>query len=762
MLWLTKERDLSKLEPILKPRHTKYGVFLQHYWVNPDKVAASQSLIETTVKQFVDEVVNWMETDEEFKDWLKNPERESSARVWFFTGYAARPILAAREFEDTDEMLMALHSALKGVGEKVIPIIEAQIKRGGANTYDVEKFFHEVVRNYVIVLRRNEGKRVPAEVKEREAIAGALIIAEAFKDWSKKVKDGELKKVFAGCSLSLYAYALTLLTLNPHVSKVQAVNEVAQHLQREGFPAHLLKPQEGSIMEYMKGIHYTDLYYLFAPLTRWVTVPFPYQAIKTFLAAFAMALLGKLGVLTPLQSWDEVKALWQVFDPTLSLLDNDRTSLVPDAHIVASTVLAHYFVSGDQNFIKDYITNLKNKLGSHLLIIALDDVTPFLNEFAYFFSNLVRRHRILPDEGDFVTLYLLYHKLPSNHPLKSKVKDMLVFVSLLNDNPLLRDVREVKEAVANEVLPPPPEPKQYPPLMVEITRIYHLDEWEAITKKVREQTSRWMNTMGDSIYEWATGKQRESGERWEDYVGAIKDGVVSWHTRTLMDDDNFMDALYDSFVVLSDKEPSDIFRLRQLVYDLIDGFVGQWAKTSSDEHPLAYAIQIAIAQEFGLRKNYEKLVTMLRWVEENKNIPDFSKRVAWVYNRLKPLLHAFVRSVYEHTQKVLRESGLEEIWLIRGLTLREGIKVKRYFDRFKHTALPASSWTTDKRTALGFALSKDEGEIGVLFTTKVKKDQFERVLSTPVSGFGCFGEAEFVLLGINDDDGLLAAQVDYE
>jgi len=165
--------------------------------------------------------------------------------------------------------------------------------------------------------------------------------------------------------------------------------------------------------------------------------------------------------------------------------------------------------------------------------------------------------------------------------------------------------------------------------------------------------------------------------------------------------------------------------------DLKEGIkklVGEWAKTSADNSENSLMLQKAVKEEFNLKD-----------VAENhfgKKYKDVSAHKG---------LKKFVRQMYEETQKQLKENGIpEKLVLFRGIGLKENIKS----GEVKTELQAISSFSISLETAYGFAkyseASEDKNNKGHVLISVIDRGD---ILSTPMSGFGCTHEKEFVVLG---------------
>jgi len=367
-------------------------------------------------------------------------------------------------------------------------------------------------------------------------------------------------------------------------------------------------------------------------------------------------------------------------------------------------------------------------------------------------------HRLMGDPSALETIIQIADRLPPNHPLKEKAqKAALLHGILIADWGRLQEgTQQWLEATLkglNPQLPPPPEPKDLPPLQ------------GTQAQRPADELRRWMKEY------W----RQEMGKKWLDWAlelhgsdkrSTIKDKIVSKLTDRLLADKEFVEALLQSPLITV--PPHDALKdkaaFRSLAYGVIDGLVGVWAQTASDKHPLAWALQIAIAQEFGLKNGYEAILQRLNQLDKEE-APGIIQRTAFLYNTLKPILHKYVRAVYDETQEFLERSGLERLCLVRGLKLPERLAAnlsEQHFTPFKAPFLPASSWTLEYWIAEEFATeSKAWEELGesTIYYIEIPKEAFRRILSTSLTGWGCYTESEFGLLSDGEQE-VLAALID--
>lgn len=168
---------------------------------------------------------------------------------------------------------------------------------------------------------------------------------------------------------------------------------------------------------------------------------------------------------------------------------------------------------------------------------------------------------------------------------------------------------------------------------------------------------------------------------------------------------------------------------------VIGRLIATWAATSNDDNVLSLATQEAIREEFILKKT-------ANWHRSHDY--DFYKRHGLT-------LRKFVRAQYDETQKTFKDMNIGGVVVYRGMGVSTDDPILEASSSLGPVTVevvgrPASSWSTHYRTAKMFADDHAEYGVseGVIFNTTVTA---EEVLSTPLSGFGCWDENEVVILG---------------
>lgn len=167
-------------------------------------------------------------------------------------------------------------------------------------------------------------------------------------------------------------------------------------------------------------------------------------------------------------------------------------------------------------------------------------------------------------------------------------------------------------------------------------------------------------------------------------------------------------------------------------------FVSNWASSSGGHCAESNAMQLAIADAFGMSTEHVEK-SALKVLGEHGEDGVFKQAAKDIQFKgdpavLKEAMRDFAKAQYDHTQAELKHRGVTDVYLARGMN------VGGYSDNAKLVELklqPASSFSTSYKTASGF------GHHGSLFLVKVPASS---VLGSFNTGFGCLNEKEVVVL----------------
>ena len=182
---------------------------------------------------------------------------------------------------------------------------------------------------------------------------------------------------------------------------------------------------------------------------------------------------------------------------------------------------------------------------------------------------------------------------------------------------------------------------------------------------------------------------------------------------------------------------------KETVAEVLD----QWNRQNMNEDMRGLSLHEDAAKEFGL--------DLPKYLQERINKAQASgdpdKRT-----RLLPSdkQRELLRAMYDETQRELKDRGLEEVVLYRGVTTTKDLGWYPNADVVSDTN-PLSSWSSGKpagyNKAREFAASyawRDDTHSGAVVKTYVPA---ERVFSLPMTGLGDVTEGEFVILGGKGD-----------
>ena len=177
----------------------------------------------------------------------------------------------------------------------------------------------------------------------------------------------------------------------------------------------------------------------------------------------------------------------------------------------------------------------------------------------------------------------------------------------------------------------------------------------------------------------------------------------------------------------------------QAQYDKIDGWIGSWAVSSGDEHPEAIALQIAVQDEFGIKKALGHISKETIKIARNNHYIGVEAKA----------MRAFVRVQYNITQEFFKRKGIKSFISYRGMSLNKkqmeeiGLLGKRTVQKASFGMQPVSSFSTDISTANDFTKYSKEG-YSIIMQSEIPTS---RILSTAQTGWGCKQETEIVVLG---------------
>lgn len=193
---------------------------------------------------------------------------------------------------------------------------------------------------------------------------------------------------------------------------------------------------------------------------------------------------------------------------------------------------------------------------------------------------------------------------------------------------------------------------------------------------------------------------------------------------------------------LKHKVATNLSRGANIDYAEASDSVHSWAISSNDSNINSLNMQRIAGEVFGAnftewqKKNYNGMLALNKhdYGGPNTILSDDETKT-------------FLKTMYRQTQTELKTNGIKEVVVYRGFSFEGDVGEAANWqigDKVKIGMNAMSSWSSDKQTALNFGYGNH-----VIFEMKVPAS---RVMATPHTGFGCYAEHEFVLLGDPDGD----------
>jgi hypothetical protein len=182
----------------------------------------------------------------------------------------------------------------------------------------------------------------------------------------------------------------------------------------------------------------------------------------------------------------------------------------------------------------------------------------------------------------------------------------------------------------------------------------------------------------------------------------------------------------------------------KLIYYQVNARISQWASNSGDSQKWAVWMQMAVKEEFGTTGD-----PFIAWNPSRGGGTRESVTAAFDGNR--DFYRTVARRMYENTQDKLEADGIEYLSLYRGMGFGNPPPTWAQYGESRVELQPINSWSSSKSIARSFAngaAGNGGGPHKVIIEARVPR---ERIISSAVTGFGCYGEYEFVVL---DSEGI--------
>ncbi len=261
-------------------------------------------------------------------------------------------------------------------------------------------------------------------------------------------------------------------------------------------------------------------------------------------------------------------------------------------------------------------------------------------------------------------------------------------------------------------------------------------EFEKVKK---EQTDYRIN----SFWERAT-KYYNNGGDWGTSAGLNDYNMAKWKEKFA--DKANLPSNDPAFVAVANKyykvRHINIDGSRQNYYTgLASDFMALWAGTAADSDERAIAFQKRAKMKFGLKDAATEHLPTAYIKLSHSDGPPFSDAQ----------MDTYLDAVYAETQAELKRRNITSVVLSRGMRLPEkshGLGPKREAIVTVRSQ-PLSAWTSDPKISRSFAVDNYESRPGDALVGTIEVPA-SRIWSTAVTGSGCLGESEYIVLGGND------------
>lgn len=206
--------------------------------------------------------------------------------------------------------------------------------------------------------------------------------------------------------------------------------------------------------------------------------------------------------------------------------------------------------------------------------------------------------------------------------------------------------------------------------------------------------------------------------------------------------------------------------IREARAAIISDIVHTWAISANNSNPVALSIQHEARQMFGLddavgwsggvlkREGVRIFDTAIPKTRKGSMSDREFDDAPDITEEQRKVIRSVISAIYNATQHYYKSKGITHVAVWRGMRDTEMRVPRGEVVADTSTMRPLSSWTTNGSMAKAFAtsiqnktLSEDEQQLldkNVLIKAFVP---IENVFSNPLTGFGCLGEDEVVLLG---------------
>ena len=187
-----------------------------------------------------------------------------------------------------------------------------------------------------------------------------------------------------------------------------------------------------------------------------------------------------------------------------------------------------------------------------------------------------------------------------------------------------------------------------------------------------------------------------------------------------------------------DKTENDLSKITGFSQEQVKLGLKQWRKTSNDSYA-AINMQKSASEEFGVPMSDYQKEKLNNYQGDNKKERSFGvKETPENRDELISQERKLLRTMYNETQKRLKDAGIDKVVVYRGFSSGENLPKGQ---RTRLTSNTLESWTLNQ-------------DMAKTYQNAVRMEvPVERVLSSYVTGFGTAFESEVVVFGNSEDIG---------
>jgi len=266
-----------------------------------------------------------------------------------------------------------------------------------------------------------------------------------------------------------------------------------------------------------------------------------------------------------------------------------------------------------------------------------------------------------------------------------------------------------------------------------------------------------------------------TGENVYNYIGTKADYMSSMWVGS--NEKDFAQGVSDGSIKLGN-DPTLLTDLRE---DAVSKLVTSWARSSNDHNVASMAMQVSAVKEFNLKGTTEfddardGNGLSYDFIDNEGIHHTFADQVQDEVAKNGDMYQAFLRAQYDNTQQFFKDNGITQVTAYRGFDftgrtsesaegpIEESPEFPKWADPERQDDIDDSTetWTADVslRPLSAFAYNRDSAVLfsgphgiampgtGAIISGVIPAS---RILSTALTGNGCLGEKELVVLGGTD------------